>query len=106
MIWNITFLSVKTAMTRLKQDSIPVACVPPTCQLYMFCWPPLDVSITPLDTPTSLHCEQTETADKPLADPCGRLVLTKRSSVGPIHFHAIFLGVGGDGLGGGEMGIG
>ena len=26
------------------QDSIPVGCVPPTCQLYVFRWPPLDVS--------------------------------------------------------------
>ena len=30
--------------TKFKQDSISVGCVPPTCQLYLFWWPPLDVS--------------------------------------------------------------
>ena len=33
-------------MTKHKnqQENIPVECVPPVCQLYVFQWPPLDAS--------------------------------------------------------------
>ena len=31
-------------LIKYKQDSIPVGCVPPACQPYVFWWPPLDVS--------------------------------------------------------------
>ena len=29
----------------LEQDTIPVRCVPPACQLCMFRWPPIDVGV-------------------------------------------------------------
>ena len=33
-----------STLRKHKQDSIPVECVPPTCKLYVFWWPPQGVS--------------------------------------------------------------
>ena len=38
------FPIVYTCTTYFQQDTIPVGSVPPTCEPYVFWWPPLDIS--------------------------------------------------------------